>query len=146
MASRSLNLTNILYGPGTVTVNGGGAEKLSLSLPDLKPVLDNFNIKKVRSEEELVNGQELPFTQAQEAELSLLFDELDTTDFGAIDDGDEIVIASSKGGANGTGITATMSDCDIVYAEAEGFKTKIIARKTAEGDSLSDIITIADNV
>lgn len=145
MASRSLNLTNILYGPGTITVNGGAAEKLSLSLPDLKPALDNFNVKKVRSEEELVNGQELPFTLAQEAELSLLFDELDATDFAAVDDGDEIVIASSKGGANGTGMTLTMASCDVVYAEAEGMKTKIIARKTAEGDDLSDIITIADN-
>lgn len=146
MASRNLNLTNILYGPGTITVNGGGAEKVSLSLPDLKPALDSFNIKKIRSEEELVNGQELPFTLAQEAELSLLFDELDTTDFAAIDDGDEIVIVSSKGGANGSGMTFTMASCDVVYAEAEGMKTKIVARKTAEGDSLSDIVTISDNV
>lgn len=145
MASRSINLTNIFYGPGTITVNGGGAEKISLTLPDLKPVLDTLNIKKVRSEEEIVNGQELPFTLAQEAELSLLFDELDADDFGAIDDGDEIEIVSSKGGANGSGMTLTMASCDVVYAEAEGMKTKIIARKTAEGDDLSDIVTISDN-
>jgi len=145
MASRSINLTNIFYGPGTITVNGGGAEKISLTLPDLKPVLDTLNIKKVRSEEEIVNGQELPFTLAQEAELSLLFDELDADDFGAIDDGDEIKIVSSKGGANGSGMTLTMASCDVVYAEAEGMKTKIIARKTAEGDDLSDIVTISDN-
>jgi len=145
MASRSLNLTNILYGSGTLAVNLAGAEKITLNIPDLKIVTDGFSIKKIRMEQELVNAQELPFTVAQEASLEFLYDELQSADMVLIDDGDEIVIASTKGGANGTGITVTMALCDIVYSEVAGFKTKIVARKTAQGDSLASIITISDN-
>ena len=93
----------------------------------------------------MVNGQELPFTVAQEASLEFLYDELQTADLTLIDDGDEIVINSTKGGLNATGILVTMASCDIVYAEVEGFKTKIVARKNAQGDDLSSIITITDN-
>jgi len=145
MSSRSLDLKNILYGPGTLEVNLDAVEKLILNIPDLKVITDGFSVKKIREEQEVVNGQELPFTVAQEASLEFLYDELQTADLELIDDGDEIVITSSKGGLNSTGILVTMAICDIVYAEAAGFKTKIVARKTAQGDSLSDIVTITDN-
>jgi len=146
MAARNMAKPKVFYGPLNINITDGEVEptdKFNLDLPShIAAVLD---ITKKVETIELLTKEKVEFVKATKLEFSLPIDEIDSTDIGNIDDGIDLILTTTKGGANGTGELLTIADCQQIWADIEGGKTVIKATKNIEGDTLADLFTLADN-
>ncbi len=84
-------------------------------------------------------------THGYDCTIAVEIDEVVTADLLSIrTTGDEVVLTSTTGGANGTGKTLTMAACDKIDAYVKGGKTYIIATKRVAAGAVAYAIT--DNV
>jgi len=147
MAARSIAKTKVFYGPLNINITDGDdvapVDKLNLDLSTHVKAVLNI-IKKVETME-LVNKKKIEFVKATKLEFSLPINEIDDTDISNIDDGVDLILTTSKGGANGTGMLLTIADAQQIWADIEGNKTVIKASKTIEGDTLASLFTLSDN-
>ena len=146
MAARNILPSNVFYGPLNVNITDGEAvpaDLLDLDLPSAAIAV--LNITKKVEEIVLINKKKLKFTKATKLEFSLPIDEIAAADIGNIDDGIDLILTTTKGGANSTGELLTIADAQQIWADIEGNKTVIKGVKTIEGDTLANLFTLADN-
>ena len=146
MAARSISTQKVIYGPLNINITDGEAvpsDLLDLDLPS--HVAAVLNITKKVETVDLVNKKKLEFVKATKLEFNLPIDEIDASDIGNIDDGVDLILTTSKGGANGTGMLLTIADAQQIWADIEGNKTVIKAVKTIEGDTIANLFTLTDN-
>lgn len=151
MATRTIDKTKILARPpftitfkddvpaDIVSIYVAGGDALTLT-PELKTV-----------ETELSDAAELDDIVGLRGLVEYNFEEFDQTDIDSINsDTDSVEIATSKGGANGTGKTITFDSLDHCRAmPAEGWGTRVEIKKVVTGTDLntlmSNLYSISDN-
>lgn len=151
MATQQIQKSKILFRPPIAfTVNDAvPAEVFSRYVANGDPFTFTPELKTV--ETELSDASELDDIVAIRAVIEWNIEELDQTDMDAINNnGAQIVLASDKGGANGTGKTLTMDNLDFIRAyPAEGWGTIIRVKKVVPGSSLptllSSLYSLSDN-
>lgn len=144
MAARDITHVDIFRGrPDIVTINGSAAEIISLQNIKDGIVVIQEEIKK--STYEVVDSTEMTEKQGRKITFEFKYDELVQADIQAIvDGGDEITVATSKGGANDTGKTITITGITDMDCFVEDLMTKITATKTSS-DATVLPFAVADN-
>lgn len=151
MATTNITKSKIvLRPPMTFTINDDvPAEVISRYVAEGDALTFTPELKTV--ERELSDASELDDIVGIRAIIEYQLEEFDQTDIDAVNaDGDQLVIATDKGGANDTGVTFTMDNLDYIRAlPAEGWGTIIRIKKVVPGSVLSTILgslyTLSDN-
>ena len=142
MAARAINHNNVFHGRAQqLTVNKDSVE--SIALQSLKDGVIDVNEEIKETDYECADATEINEDHGRKVVAELVYDEVVTADITAITDSDELIVTTSSGGANGTGQTFTMSDCDSIKAFVSNLKTKVVAKKTTTSGTLGYVI--ADN-
>ena len=113
---------------------------------NLKPETVTISDELKETVTEIESGQEVVTAYGFKSVLELTVSHLDATELTNIDACEnlgEIIVKTSTGGGNATGMIFTMTDCDQIRAYNDGFRTKIEAKKSSS--SATRPWTIADN-
>jgi len=147
VASRALDLTKVIRGRiSSISVGDGTDKKLTISGLDVELTAETFVETINETEVELENRAKVKRAVSREVEIVLSYSELDTTDLGTINDStiEDLIIITTDGGANDTGVTITIDGADSIVGYADGLKTKIKATKVST--SMTTLpYTITDN-
>jgi hypothetical protein len=144
-ASRTLSKANVMIGRvATISVGDGTDLKYTITGLNQEGVINvTEEVKEINTE--LEDYTDLVEVLARKVRVEITLSEIDDTDLDTINGAtiDEIEIKTSTGGANGTGQTFNIQDCDNIAAFVDGLKTKIVATKAVAGNTIT--YTITDN-
>ena len=144
MAKRAIVHADIIRGRRLdFTINDSGSSEI-VALQNILDEIAIINEELIKSEYQVEDGTQIIDQQARKMTIEFTFSENVTADILAISLGAEIVIETSSGGTNGTGVTLTMASCDDISAFVSEGKTKIIAIKTV-ADPTTHPYTITAN-
>jgi len=109
------------------------ADATKIDWENLKPETVTISDELKETITEIEDGQEIVTAWGFKSNMEIIVSNFDPVELGLIDDCEdlgEIQVITTTGGTNSTGMTFTMTDCDQIRAFADGFKTKIVARKS----------------
>ncbi len=124
--------------------DSGDTEKLNLE--DLKPETVTVSDELKEMTMEMEDGKEIVQAYGFKTQFEMVFSHFDSTELSNIDDCEsqgEVLVKTTTGGANGTGMEFVLTDCDQIRAYVDNFKTKIVAKKASS--STVRPWTISDN-
>ena len=146
MATRDLSTAKVFVGRLCEIIISDSGDDAKLELKNLKPETVTITDELKEMTLEMENGQEIVQAYGFKSTLEVTISELNTTDLTALDLCEslgEIVVKTTTGGTNATGMTFTLTDCDQIKAYNDNFKTKIVCKKATT--STTRPWTIEDN-
>jgi hypothetical protein len=142
----NLTVSKVFVGRLVQVIINDSSDTEKINWSNLKPESVTVSDELKESVTEIEDGAEIVTAYGFKSSLEMTVSHLDPTEFDGIDDCEdlgEVVIKTTTGGTNSTGMTFTMTDCDQIRAFADGFKTKIVAKKSSS--SATRPWTIAHN-
>jgi len=110
------------------------ADTTKIDWENLKPETVTISDELKETVTEIESGAEVVTAYGFKSSLELTVSHLDSAELALIDSCEnlgEIVVKTTTGGDNATGMIFTMTDCDQIRAFNDGFRTKIVAKKSS---------------
>ena len=129
-----LSTTKVFVGRLVQVLIKDSADATKIDWTNLKPETVTVSDELKETVTEIESGAEVVTAYGFKSVFEMTVSHLDPNDFGNLDDCEnlgEINVITSTGGTNATGMTFTMDGCDQIRAYNDGFRTKIVAKKSS---------------